>query len=330
MSEKYNMKTKILVLIVPVLIWGTSCGKNIQIKENFSTTGDVYVAGTVDGKAVLWKNGELQFLSDGILDSEAKSIYVSGDVYVAGNIGSNAVLWKNGVMQKLSDDGDTNSVYVSGGDVYVAGRIGSYAVLWKNGIAQILSDETLDAEAKSVFISGNDVFVVGNKFWKNGVVQKLTDGSEHPGGASVFVSGDDVYVAGTVYQQGYPVATVWKNGVAQHLTHSESNLDSLPSEYWASSIYVSGNDVYVAGGLQYRNSRTGFRYGKLWKIDGDTSDISEFFEATIYSVYVSENDIYLAGRQVGKGPVVWKNGIEQYLNTNGLNNSLAYSVFVVR
>jgi len=123
---------------------------------------EVFVAGTDDGRATLWKNGVAQTLSSA--GSDAYSVFVSGgDVFIAGRIysrgsddGWRATLWKNGVAQTLSgDDSSANSVFVSGGDVYVAGASGisihSHPTLWKNGVAQSLGVGMLFS-ANSVFV----------------------------------------------------------------------------------------------------------------------------------------------------------------------------------
>jgi hypothetical protein len=117
----------------------------------------VYVCGRYDydnaqGKsaAALWKNGVVQYLTDGKNHASAKSIFVSGnDVFVAGYEQSGkgpayhhvAMLWQNGVASPLSDgenSAEGYSVFVIGKNVYVAGRDGDNAVLWKNGGRTVL------------------------------------------------------------------------------------------------------------------------------------------------------------------------------------------------
>ena len=72
--------------------------------------------------------------------TKAHSVFVSGnDVYVVGSIDNSAALWKNGVKQNLTGSA-AYSVFVSSNDVYVAGTDNKQAVLWKNGVKQILID----------------------------------------------------------------------------------------------------------------------------------------------------------------------------------------------
>jgi hypothetical protein len=165
------------------------------VNSVFVSDGNVYAAGNITEdsgtlQAILWVNGELQYLTNG---TSAMSIFVSGnDVYVAGHYADIVKLWKNGEEQTLTDVyGYAWSVYVAGNDVYVAGEGNNTAKLWKNGEAQTLAD--VDSEARSVFVSGNDVYVAGEenniaKIWKNGVAQSLpTEANLTSSATSIFV-----------------------------------------------------------------------------------------------------------------------------------------------
>jgi uncharacterized protein YjdB len=231
----------------------------------FVSGGDVYVAGHVgyfsDGRATLWKNGAAQTLSSNY--SQASAVFVSGnDVYVAGHAypsGSmRATLWKNGAEQTLSGNySQADAVFVSDGDVYVAGYTGAMGsmydrpTLWKNGWAEELPwlADGYAGRALSVHVSGADVYVAGNAsangcqkavLWKNGAIQSLgSAGASHLNddcAHSVHVSGGDAYVAG-IGKDGGDRATLWKNGAAQNIGNSGTE---------AYSVYVYGNDVYVA------------------------------------------------------------------------------------
>ena len=90
-----------------------------------------------------------------------KDDYKDRDVYIAGSDGHIATIWKNGVMQYLTDGNSetfATALYVSGNDVYVAGdkkstRNGArIAVVWKNGVEQNLTDGNYPSYAVSVFV----------------------------------------------------------------------------------------------------------------------------------------------------------------------------------
>lgn len=128
---------------------------------------DVYVSGVLrfadaaTDVAVVWTNGTVRRLGDGVTPSVARAVAVGGltDVYVIGAINPQstsvrAALWKNGTEQALEGAGPGSEAYavqVVGNDVYVAGHIGQTdgkkqrAALWVNGKLQVLSDGSLAA-----------------------------------------------------------------------------------------------------------------------------------------------------------------------------------------
>ncbi|WP_419032137.1 BACON domain-containing protein [Dysgonomonas gadei] len=311
---------------------------------------DVYVAGTEDGLACYWKNGEKVVLSNRV--SEAKSIFVAGnDVYVAGgDLGDgnnrNGGYWKNG--QHVSLSGWAESIFVSGNDIYVAGSSDNGACYWKNGVEIQL--EGNDSRANSVFVAGNDVYIAGGSsyvdesvsgefnyiqqacYWKNGK-QVVLDESEHCRAAtSVFVSGNDVYVAGRGYNKDKKVNVVryWKNG-------HEVIVEEGDTDIGVTSLFVSGNDVYMSG---YRLDKGSYLYvAKYWK-NGQATVLSSLDpvddpEAEANSIFVVDDDVYVAGDSyLGKDdyqrPVYWKNGKEIVLNHNSGRSYETTSIFVVK
>ena len=174
--------------------------------------GDVYVAGKVsylemggDWFAVIWKNGEGQYLSDGKY-AEADAIYIAGngDVHVAGQKTLShrvAVVWKNNVLQYLSKGPMESMAYAifatPDGDVYAAGyerdrnQLKDLGIVWKNGTKQIITD---NGAASSIYVSHeDDVYVAGRQItdpsramlWKNATAQPLAN--EGSTANSVFV-----------------------------------------------------------------------------------------------------------------------------------------------
>jgi hypothetical protein len=111
--------------------------------------------------------------------------------------------------------------------------------------------------------------------WKNGKATRLGDAHAN----SVFVAGEDVYVAG--YEAGF--ATVWKNGEPLRLSLGSgaanaefpppTDTDGEPLRLGgsvANSVFVSGNDVYVAG---YKENVLGNPVAMLWK-NGEATRLS--------------------------------------------------------
>ena len=237
-------------------------------------------------------------------------------MYVAGGIGPHAVYWKNSNPTYLpentrsevywdnypisSKSSGANSIFISGSDIYIAGgeeitrMISPYpnlgvafaisAVYWKNGNEIYLIKgsyaSSLADDAYSIFVAGQDVYACGAleaRYWKNGNPVPISGTAK-----SIFVAEGDVYVAGT-QPDGEPfqtyngtryrtVAKYWKNG-------NPVKLSDGTKDAYATSIAVSGNDVYVAG---YEEKTAGANdwIAVYWKngnqvILGDVSKYSE-------------------------------------------------------
>ncbi|WP_462135768.1 LVIVD repeat-containing protein [Porphyromonas endodontalis] len=204
---------------------------DLEVNDLFVSGSDVYVVGQdkFEGqpKAMLWKNGIAEPLSDGSEFARAYSVFVSGnDVYVAG-YHNGAALWKNKTLSKYTNDvGCAYSVFVSGNDVYVAGWDSQSATLWKNGVAEKLTDGSNPASARSVFVSGNDIYVVGSARRGSKVVamlwtkrgesgswesKNLTDGSRDAYANSIYVIDNHIYIAGVEEKENSPldIAMLW-------------------------------------------------------------------------------------------------------------------------
>ncbi|MDR1841715.1 MAG: S8 family serine peptidase, partial [Holophagales bacterium] len=338
-----------------------------------------------------WKNGVRYDIADcnyhllwgGYFCTQATSvtsIFVSGnDVYAVGQIATLfedghhefvGKLWKNGVEQELDNCILPFSVHVSdSGDVYVTGQqpdqsgdIGCGA-LWKNGrIIQTFGNSSW-TNPYSVFVSCDDVYVVGNNYenpfdangsaflWKNG--ESLTLGKDSRA-RSFFVSGNDVYICGILippgYNQGdYQFAALWKT--TTELTPAITYILDGGNHSTAYSVFVSGEDVYVAGENGNQNMVwlgavqdhlspdfiiTEGATAKLWK-NGVRHDLGKLVNQTEWSsaraVYVSGNDIFAAGQMYRPDfnyaySVLWKNSVAQQLSDSFYNTNVAESIFV--
>lgn len=137
----------------------------------------------------------------------------------------------------------------------------------------------------------------------------------------------DVYVAG--WEREDPM--LWKNGEPTKLPQKDEG--SV-----ATAVFVSGNDVYVAGlecvydGGQDQENPS--RYvGAFWK-NGVISRVTDLAGKAdgieINGLFVSGSDVYVVGQdKFGEEPVamLWKNGIAETLS-DGSKSAYAYSVFV--
>jgi hypothetical protein len=352
------MRVNLIILIVLLF---ASCKK--ETNSPSSTTGNIYIGGIIGDSAVYWDNGKIVVLSvrsTGYYD-EVNSIFVSGsDVYTAGGIEDSSVYWKNQVSVFLNQYASvtfngpntvlgSTSIFVSGSDVYttVASTSlqygGNYrsAGYIKNGIEISLQTDGVIGEmsdANTIFVNGSDVYVGGSKFngssspenstavyWKNGVPTNLDSGIHFGFINSIIASGNHIYASGNYTDApGYSqpsTAVYWDNGVAHVLDSVEYSR--------ATSMAVSGQDVYVAG---YTTSGDTFaeRTAVYWKNGVETQLHADGSSPIVNSIYVKGSDVYVAGYEfftTGTVAIYWKNGVETKLAGSGSTSS-ATSIFV--
>jgi len=168
-----------------------------------------------------------------------------------------------------------------------------------------------------------DIYVSGSEngvpvYWKNGQAIPLDNGPSYYSGSSITVVGNDVCVAGmkSGLMWNEYAGKYWKNG-------QEVTLGNIAG---ASSIALSGNDVYVAG---WEYIATGFgavAVAKYWKNGQPVSLTNGASQAYANSIVVVGADIYVAGEE-GEVAKYWKNGHAVSL-TNG-SSAWANSIVVI-
>jgi len=183
----------------------------------------------------------------GYKNSEVTGISVNsiGDVYVAGMVVKNSkeynAYWKNGELVKaFRENGTTSSekhvAADSKGNVFIPGwRIDAHhntdGVIWINGNIKILEPQSGDVEATDAVV-----------------------GSETASGSNVWISGAHggsncgSYLAG--YWQRKPNGTI--NNVTK--VKKVKTYNSTVCSSRASSIFVSGSTVYMAGAVNVVNA----------------------------------------------------------------------------
>lgn len=298
--------------------------------------------------------------------NEITVITLDHDIYIGGSLmpalHNVATIWKNGVPTALTDGTEeayVNCIYVTNTDVYAGGTEHNgtnwVAKVWKNGVPTTLSDGTSNAEVHSVYVVGTDVYVGGAdqglaRTWKNGVGTSLPNGTFV---TSIFVNGSDLYACGDYYNAPASYAVFWKNGVFTDLTDR-----TLGSN--ATSVYVSGTDVYVGGrentvariwkngvatslsnGTLFNMVSTlcvngtnvhasgyemltpgGISVAKYWKNGVATNLTNGTAVATTNSTFVFGSDVYVCGLEDGN-ITIWKNGVPTVINvTPGTTNAI--------
>ncbi|WP_053003987.1 FKBP-type peptidyl-prolyl cis-trans isomerase N-terminal domain-containing protein [Sphingobacterium sp. Ag1] len=146
---------------------------------------------------------------------------------------------------------------------------------------------------------------------------------QHAGNAKSSPKQVDIYVAGSCYNEATMrhTAVYWKNG--QPVTLTDGQIDAE-----ATSIAISGNDIYVAGNIGGQ--------GVYWKNGQETrltKDKKDWNYA--YSIIVKDGDVYVAGchRDRSRTPsdlaMYWKNGLPVELPLSNRTSSSAHFIAAV-
>jgi hypothetical protein len=130
-----------------------------------------------------------------------------------------------------------------------------------------------------------------------------------------------VFVAGTESNGEHSIAKCWIDG--QEITLSDGTHDAS-----ANSVFVAGDDVYIAG------NDAGPVYWKNFieiRLPLKSNPANVVFNSNANSVYVSGNKVYIAGND-SSSAVYWKDGKEIVLNITTAQGNYPYatasSVFV--
>ena len=279
----------------PTITWSTS-NKEVALVSN-----DGIVKATGKGTTVITAS---------VGDKSAMcNVSVESTVFAVGQ----TRLWKNGKEwipnESVSlDFTSVGSMFIHEGDVYIAGTSDSYSFNDKGNRA-ILVKLTYPIPGEQPHPDDEEIHVMN------------TTGKQSFG-HDMFIENGDIYVCGeeqflmenttNVY---YYRPTVWKNGVKQHLTNNISG-----ERYAANAIFVSGNDVYVAGQADEKAA--------LWKngiyqelVCEGTVKVSFYSQSNATSLFVSGNNVYVGGegRFPPSGtlnipdlrPILWRNGLSE-------------------
>ncbi|MBP6023941.1 hypothetical protein [Ferruginibacter sp.] len=301
----------------------TACGNTIN-------TNGVYIAGGIDGNAVLWKDGVPTFLTN-LPASNFKYAYAvrtllyNNDVYVLGSEQDSTIngwvstikLWKNGVVTNITNgttEAEGVGLDVYNGDVYICGteRSGNIGVakIWKNGIATTLPIDTFNyGYPTNIKVVNGDVYISGGltrtaagsasraMYWKNGVINFLSAPSSSDANATgIFINNTDLYFCGYETISGQTsggTAVYWKNGVKTTVAFSAPYVFTD-----AYSVFVDNNDIYISGSSSRQNQGIFYNDATYWKNNSAnllTNYNTGGRSAYVYDVFVKNNIVYTVG-----------------------------------
>lgn len=344
-----------------------SCGKTSDAvkptepttpgKPTTTTTNDVYMVGTVNNTAILWKNGAANKLTASSSRTYASSVYVNGsDIYVAGygtdqNNGNGvAIIWKNGVATTLTadnPDAQAVSVYASSGTVYAAG----YTTVKYQNNQDYPNNGILTYHAATIWVNGTPTILSdGNKafFDNNGIIQHGQNTNRDSGATGIYANGSDIYVSGWEDYGAYGQinAILWKNknklilynpiggnytsnqpvdgflgkfftGDTTYVIAPNFSLSSINN---ASSVFASNGVVYTAGYVTQGAQNGGIQVNAPHRATVWTNGIEKALGDS--SLFANPNSIYVSGGNVYIVGFVIKAG--KYIATLWKNGVASY------
>lgn len=225
-------------------------------------------------------------------------------------------------------EGDGGQAYLST-DIYIAGERDFVPCIWKNRIPCKL-DFPADqlGYALSLFVSGDNVHAAGcvmyplrsygaPLYWKDGARVDLPLNPGDMGGVAngIWVAGKDIYVSGFRAVDYYRFSTrlllaipcYWKNGVLVSLPVLSDDVGGR-----AESIFISGDDVYLAGWVVDESGN--FHLPCYWK-NGQRVGLGmpgTCRSGAAHSLFVMNGDVYVSGTVLSESwvsfPGYWANG----------------------
>jgi hypothetical protein len=258
----------------------------------------------------VWKNGKEHYrLPNGLLLSLFDS---GGELYVGGWSGWAGKVWKDGKhYADLPPFGDGSNFLHQAADpkydVFVNNRMGEYNYDIFSNFDDPYRRDTDEPKAAP---PAPPLYYTNHTSSNSYDCTRIKDRESRRPNTSLAVSDGDVYLA-TSYKNeptGNRTAKVWKNGKEIYsLTDGQHNA-------YADSIFVSGDDVYVAGTV------FGTKKGSVAKVWKNGKEIYSLTDGQHYayadSIFVSGGNVYVAGivfsTQKTSSAKVWKNGEELY------------------
>lgn len=280
----------------------------------------IFIAGTDNEKAVVWKNGEIlySYLGEGTNTTVGNSIEIEGlDVLVGGyeeDVESYyARGWKNeDVIFSLNTYSRVRKVAINNGSLYFVGDDGNRATLWNNGVPTYLTEDVYDSFAMDAFSYNGELYVTGQEssaelincvLWNASAntSQEIAPGQFGSGayGRAVYVNENEgqtrQFVAGFQYNENdYSVATVWdQQGELHQLTEGTSHARALSM--------VGDGESLVVGGFEEQFNPGFEKHAMIWVIKDNMVTSIDLGNAEVYSgiedVYLFDNHIYAVGQK---------------------------------
>lgn len=221
------------------------------------------------------------------------------------------------ITELLSTSAKSGGNIISDGGAAVTTR----GVCWgtTNNPTVALPTKTIDGSGSGNFISNITGLTANTTYFIRSYATNSA-GTAYGNQLTFTTTAFTVYVAGNAEgATGSGQAMLWRNGIPTVLNNASNGAS-------ASSVFVSNNDVYVAGSESDPSNNT----AKYWK-NGIATTLPNSLGGSTSSIFVSAGDVYVTGTAntslLNDAGILWKNGVSTILS-NGALSSYPQSVYV--
>ena len=301
-------------------------------RERLTATGVTGITWSTSNKdvAVIDNQGVVTATGAGtaVITASAGGKSAKCDISVEPSVfaGIGTVIWKNGEkieVKNYNAPKTINSIFVYGGNIYITGT--------KTDITSGGGTSTEYSQAVVIKVECAIKDEANTLIFTDQIMERKGNASY---GEDMFISSNgDIYIVGyelakNEYNNYYRRAVLWKNGKLQPVLSNSS----VSQNAVASSVFVSGNDVYVAGNNGYWVNDVVWKNGQPEILNSPPGDIDRL---KAYSVFVFDGNVYVAGAAYFNHSsytipkqVLWKNNVPTVLDTDDTSFAELYSVFV--
>lgn len=328
--KKFNTHLLLLLLFFAsfTLISCSSDDDGPELPTDSGISEKIFVAGIVNGAAVVWNNGNTIYLTDGSKDAFAKDVIKdNGKLYVVGsernssNI-SIAKYWVDGVPNSLTNgvnDANALKIQKNGNDIYILVREYGRTIIFKNGVEFFTTPSDMFFDPVDFAFNGSDIYILGVDQFGNYSYLKVTNNSfdnfdliDFKFATGIKFSGNDMYIYGS------------KNGSPRYMINNTiQDIEDDPSAHsYLKSMVIESGKIYATG----ETKKDGLEYqAAVWANNQVTILTDGLKNAYGYDIDRWQNKTYVVG-YIGSDleymAMLWKDGESFVLANFGIANSI--------
>lgn len=332
--KKFNTHLLLFLLLLAsfTLISCSSDDDGPELPTDSGISEKIFVAGIVNGAAVVWNNGNTIYLTDGSKDANAYDVIKdNGKLYVVGfERNSSAVdiakYWIDGVSYSLTNgvnDAEALKIQKHGNDIYILVRevlVGyKRTIIFKNGIEFFTTPSDFSFTPIDFAFKGSDIYILGVDQFGNKSYLKVTNNSfdkfdliDFKFATGIKFSGNDRYIYGD------------KDGSPRYMINNTiQDIEDDPSAYsYLYSMIIESGKIYATGTTKKDDLQS---QAAVWANNQVTILTDGLNNAIGFDIDRWQNKTYVVG-YIGSDleymAMLWKDGESFVLANFGIANSI--------